>query len=479
MRPASQAVVKGVVRGSRRRLWLASAMLSCAFVVACDEDAASVDEAERLPGGDGTNTLLLGANAFTAPLETLDQDHALAFFSGNSFFSAAWVEAPASTDARDGLGPTFNARSCGACHAMDGRGRPPLTPDEDVLGILFRVSLPGAAVDEPPRPDPMYGDQIQPYAVGDVPPEVTPRVTTEEIAGEYADGTPWTLLRPIYHFDDPQYGPLPDDLQISPRVAPQVIGLGLLEAIAEADIVAQADPDDDDGDGISGRAQRVRAPRTGELTLGRFGWKGDAPDLEAQSAGAFRGDMGLSSTVAPGSACTEVQSECLEQPIGGEPEVSDTVLGRVVDYVRFLAVPVRNNWNSPEIRRGERLFAEAGCDGCHTPAWVTGDVPGYAELSHQRIRPYTDLLLHDMGEDLADGRPVFAASGSEWKTPPLWGVGRIPVVNHHDRLLHDGRARGVAEAILWHGGEGAASRHAFSALSADERAALVAFVESL
>ncbi|PKN56602.1 MAG: thiol oxidoreductase [Deltaproteobacteria bacterium HGW-Deltaproteobacteria-14] len=448
----------------------------------CDDleaELAPVTAAERLPAGAGTNTLLLGSNAFTPPLEGLTAEEELAFYSGNSFFSQAWVAAPASTDARDGLGPLFNARSCGACHAFDGRGRPPLEADEPLLGLLLRLSLPGAADDEAPLPDPVYGGQLQPFALPGVAPEATVRVERDVVTGSYDDGTPYTLERPRYLLEAPGYGALPDDLEVSPRVAPQVIGMGLLEAIPEAAIVARADADDADGDGISGRVQRVRDPRTGALALGRFGWKGDAPSLEAQSAGAFHGDMGLTTSLAPGPECTDPQTDCAASPSGGDPEVSDAILGRVVTYLQLLAVPVRTRWNDVEVRRGKRLFTRLGCASCHVPEARTADDAASPALSGQRIFPYTDLLLHDMGPDLADGRPVFRASGQEWKTPPLWGIGRIPAVNKHDRLLHDGRARGVAEAILWHGGEAEGARDAFKALSADERAALIAFVGSL
>ncbi|TNF25082.1 MAG: c-type cytochrome [Deltaproteobacteria bacterium] len=466
----------------RSRPLIALTLLAPLTFAACDtaEDGlAPVTAAERLPGGSGTNTLLLGPNAFTPPLETLSLDEELAFYSGNAFFSQAWVQAPASTDARDGLGPMFNARSCGACHALDGRGRPPLADGEEILGLLFRLSVPGAAEDEAPHPDPVYGGQLQPFGLGGVPAEATPRITRELVEGHYDDGTPYTLERPRYAFDAPAYGALPDDLEVSPRVAPQVIGLGLLEAIPAAALLAREDPDDADGDGISGRAQVVLDPRTGAPALGRFGWKGDAPTLEAQTAGAFHGDMGLTSSLHPEPECTEHQSVCDAVASGGDPEVSDLILSRITDYLRFLAVPVRTRWDDAEVRRGKRLFTTVGCASCHVPESRTGDDAASPALAGQRIFPYTDLLLHDMGPDLADGRPVFRASGQEWKTPPLWGIGRIPAVNGHDRLLHDGRARGVAEAILWHGGEAEAARDAFKALTAPERDALIAFVKSL
>lgn len=468
----------------RAVLAAASAVLASSFAAlpACDvadDGLAAVSPAERLPGGLGSNELLLGPNAFSPALSTLTTEEQLGFFSGNAFFGDAWVQAPSSTDARDGLGPVFNARSCGACHSKDGRGRPPLTPEEPVLGLLFRLSIPGAASDEPPRPDLVYGDQLQPFGIDGVPGEATPRVEVEEVHGSYGDGTPWTLLAPRYHLDAPQFGPLPEDLQVSPRVAPQVIGVGLLEAIPAADIIAGADPDDADGDGISGRVQWVPEPRTGELAVGRFGWKGDQPTLEGQTAGALHGDMGLTSSLARGPVCSEAQAACAASPDGGDPEVSDLIFTRMVQYLQFLSVPARASWDAPEVRRGKAVFMRLGCASCHTPEHRTADDAVSPALAGQRIFPYTDLLLHDMGEGLADDRPVFQASGREWKTPPLWGVGRIPKVNGHDRLLHDGRARGVAEAILWHGGEAQAARDGFVALSADERAALLTFVESL
>ncbi|MDG1478743.1 MAG: di-heme oxidoredictase family protein [Myxococcota bacterium] len=434
-------------------------------------------DGEWLPGGEaGTNTLLGGSNSFIMPMPGLSAAHEQQFYSGNSYFNQSWVEAPASTDARDGLGPFFNARSCSTCHFKDGRAAP---TDDSVVpfsGLLLRLSVSGP---DGPVPDPIYGGQLQDIASPGLTPELTPRVTWQERTGSYPDGTPYALLVPAYHLDAPAHGPLSTDLMISPRLPPQVIGLGLLEAIPASDLAALADPDDADGDGISGRIPWGVDPVSGEVVHRRMGWKADSAGVVAQVAGALAADMGLTSTLRPLDDCTSGQPECLAEPAGGEPEVSDTIFERLVTYTRSVAVPARRNWDDPDVLAGRSLFSEVQCDGCHVADFTTSAFAPLPELSDQHIWPYSDLLLHDMGPDLADDRPVGAASGREWRTRPLWGIGLLEVVNGHTRLMHDGRADGVAEAILWHGGEAAASRDRFMALSAGERAQLVAFVEDL
>jgi CxxC motif-containing protein (DUF1111 family) len=265
----------------------------------------------------------------------------------------------------------------------------------------------------------------------------------------------------------------------SPRTANAMIGLGLLDAIDEPSLLAYADEDDADGDGISGRPNRVWDPKTQTTVLGRFGWKANVPGVEQQVAGAFLGDMGITSPLHPAQNCPAVQTACAAAPAGGEPEIDQESVDQVTYYARFLAVPARRDVQDDEVLRGKRLFSVAGCAGCHVPKYVTGDVPGLPELSQQTIYPYTDLLLHDMGDELADHRPDYLATGTEWRTPPLWGLGLVHVVNGHTDFLHDGRARDTSEAILWHGGEAAAARDAYRAMNKDERAALIRFVESL
>ncbi len=428
-----------------------------------------VEEGEWFPGGDTTNTVLLGSNAFLLPAQNLSPEHEQDFYSGNSFFNQAWVEAPASTEARDGLGPLFNARSCSGCHFRDGKGAPPENGEAPFVGLLLRLSIPG---DDGPVPDPVYGGQLQDQANPGVPVEAVPAITWTETSGRYEDGGQYTLLEPTYTLSEPAHGPLPADLMVSPRVAPHMVGLGLLEAIPESRLRELADPGDDDDDGISGRVQRLDGG-----VVGRFGWKGDAPTVEAQVAGAFAGDMGLTSRLADDD-CTEAQVACLEEPEGGDPEVEDHILDLVVLYSRTIAVPVRREADHEEVLRGKKVFHDLGCASCHTPSHTTGTA-ALPELEGQLIWPYTDLLLHDMGPDLADDRPLAEANGREWKTPPLWSLGLIQDVSGHTRYLHDGRARSLEEAILWHGGEGEAARDGFVALDVEERAVLIRFLEDL
>lgn len=427
---------------------------------------AGPDPSRWLPGGDTTNELLGGSNAFLMPSANLSPEHELDFYSGNSFFNQAWVEAPASTAARDGLGPLFLARSCSGCHLRDGKGAPPEDGQGPFVGLLLRLSGPEG------EPHPVYGDQLQDQGLPGVPAEAVPSITWEAQAGRFDDGTAYTLMAPRYALAAEGYGPLPAGLLVSPRVAPHMIGLGLLEAIDGSDLEAAADPDDADGDGVRGRVQRWGG------AIGRFGWKGDAVDVEAQVAGAFVGDMGLTSRVHPEDGCTAAQAACRAATSGGEPEVSDEIFDLVVLYSRTVAPPARRLADDPEVRRGERLFGRIGCDACHTPSHVTGASP-LPELEGQTIWPYTDLLLHDLGAGLADGRPLGEASGTAWRTAPLWGVGRIPEVSGHSRYLHDGRARSLEEAILWHGGEAERSADRYRGLTAAERAAVLMFVGDL
>jgi CxxC motif-containing protein (DUF1111 family) len=331
--------------------------------------------------------------------------------------------------------------------------------------------------------DPVYGGQIQPFGIAGVPAEALPSISFEPIAAAYDDGTPFELRRPTLELRELAYGPLETDVRLSSRTAPVMIGLGLLETIPVERLEDLSDPDDRDGDGISG-VVAWRSDDRGAPVAGRFGWKAEQPTVMAQSAGAFRGDIGITSSEVPTEECTPEQTECLEAPAGGSPEIDDVMLDRVVKYSSLLAVPTRRGPEDRQILRGKLLFQEANCTGCHVPSHVTGTVhpsggDALIELREQLIWPYTDLLLHDMGTDLADGQSVGAASTSEWRTPPLWGVGLIPSVNGHQYLLHDGRARGVAEAIAWHGGEAANSRDAFLAMGVEDRDALVAFVNSL
>jgi len=453
------------------------ALAGCGGEDAVPVSPASTDPDEALSGGE-TTVFDTSQNAFSLSARNMTPERRSNFFVGNSFFKENWVVAPSSTEGRDGLGPLYNARSCSSCHFMDGRGTPPEDTSEPLLSVLVRLSVPGEGEHGGPAPEPSYGGQLQPRAIPGVVPEGDAFVSYEPMAGTFADGEAYELRKPTYTIAAARGEMDPTTLR-SPRVAPQMIGLGLLEAIPEAVIVAAADPDDADGDGISGRENRVWDASRGEVVLGRFGWKANQPTLAQQTAGAFLGDMGITTTLFSGQDCTSAEADCASAPNGGTPEASAEILDRVVFYSSTLAVPARRDVGDAEVAAGKRLFAETGCAACHTETFETGELEGYPELSKQTIHPYTDLLLHDMGEALADDRPDFEAEGREWRTPPLWGLGLVHVVNGHESLLHDGRARGFVEAILWHGGEAETSREKFVALSADDRRAIARFLESL
>ncbi len=456
------------------------ALITLCCLLACggEREEEGPEPGEELPGG-ATTVHDTTRNAFTLVARNLQGERRDAFFVGNSLFNRNWVTAPASTEGLDGLGPTFNAASCAACHFKDGRGKPPTEPGEKAQALLFRLSIPGQDAYGGPLEDPVYGGQLQPLAILGVPAEGWVELGRTERPGQYADGTPWSLEVPRYTLRDLAFGPPHPQLMMSPRVAPVMVGLGLLEAIPEARLEALADPEDRDGDGISGRVNHVWDVEHRATRVGRFGWKANKPSLQHQNAGAFRGDLGITSDLFPTQDCPPAQEACRAAPNGGEPELDARKLEQVTFYTRMLAVPARREPNEPEVLEGRALFREAGCASCHVPRHETGTMADAPELSGQVIFPYTDLLLHDMGPDLADDRPDFEATGSEWRTPPLWGIGLVKTVNRHTRFLHDGRARSLEEAILWHGGEAERAREHFRHLSAPERAALLRFLESL
>lgn len=424
-------------------------------------------------------------NSFGLPAPQLTNEERRVFEIGDSFFTNNWVTAPSTTDARDGLGPTFNAQACSSCHVRDGRGAPPDPSGQEArLGLLLRLSIPGQdPTTGAPLPDPIYGGQLQDRAVLGIEPEGTITVTYTTITGEYGDGEPYELLSPSYEITDLEFGPLAADVMIGPRLSPQVIGMGLLEAIPTASILESADPDDADGDGISGRPNMVWDQRTEQPEVGRFGWKANVTTVEQQVAGAFHGDLGVTSSLHAAENCPAAQTACAQAPNGsdaeaGEPELTDSRLGSVTFYNRTLSVPAMRDVDQDVVRDGAEAFGDLGCSSCHTPTQQTGS-SDVAALADQTLHPYTDLLLHDMGPELADGRPDFQATGSEWRTPPLWGLGLIDEVNGDRFLLHDGRARTVEEAILWHGGEATASREAFRLADPDTRRAVLEFLEAL
>ncbi len=432
----------------------------------------------RAESGGGATVDNVGANAFAQPSPGLSDEERRAFVVGNNFFNDNWVTAPASTTARDGLGPLFNAQSCSSCHFKDGRGAPPTQEDPEELGLLLRLSVPGDGEHGAPVPHPVYGGQLQDRAINDVPAEGVITIDGREISGTFDDGTPYTLVEPRYSVTDPAYGPLGDDTMTSPRIAPPVFGVGLLEAVPDETLRELASRQADAGGDISGRLNMVWSPATQAMAVGRFGWKANVATVEEQTAGAFHGDIGITSLLHPLQDCTPAQEACRAAPEGGQPEITEDKLGRVVFYTQALAVPARRDVGEPATERGEQVFTELGCSACHVAELRTGD-SDIEPLADQTIRPYTDLLLHDMGPGLADDRPDFDADGTEWRTAPLWGIGLTDEVNGHTRFLHDGRARDLSEAIIWHGGEAQAARDAYLSRSKDDRDALIAFLNSL
>ncbi|WP_034387904.1 di-heme oxidoreductase family protein [Comamonas composti] len=469
-----------------------SAQRQEAEVFAPDQRFAAPAQA-LLPGGQ-TTVYATGRNAFSLPAANLDDAERTRFVIGNSFFKRNWVQAPASTTARDGLGPHFLARSCGGCHVQDGRAQPPdfhnpLAP-QPFAGLLMRLSIPGQDAHGGPLHEPVYGDQFNTMGVSGVQGEGELRIRYEQIQGRFADGQPYTLEKPVYELTGLNYGPMAADVMMSPRIAPQVIGLGLLEHIPESEILGNARAQAAMSGPIKGQPNRVWDAYGERMMLGRFGWKANVASVAHQSASAFLGDIGITSRRFSEQTCTAAQKDCLAAPNGNGAEgveIEDRVLNDVIFYQATLAPPARRNADDMRVKKGEAIFHQAQCAVCHRPAYKTGEAlfPALSSqltskaLVGQTIAPYTDLLLHDMGEDLADGRPDFLASGRQWRTPPLWGLGLLPDVNNHQRLLHDGRARGVLEAILWHGGEAEDAREQVRHLSAEDREALVKFVESL
>ncbi|MBO6825378.1 MAG: hypothetical protein JJ879_04200 [Sneathiella sp.] len=464
-------------------------------VIRSAQQFSKAEAFENMSGGAATFTGTADRNAFSAHSANLSFKGQERFKLGNGLFRKLWVSSPSSTKASDGLGPLFNARSCQRCHLKDGRGHPPESAEDSAISMFLRLSVPPRTEEERQKiengelgliQEPTYGGQFQDMAIPGVPAEGRMTITYEEIPVTLAGGEVVKLRKPTYGVADLAYGPVAEDVMLSPRVAPPMIGLGLLEAIHPADLMRLADPDDKDGDGISGRISWVGKANDQSRQIGRFGWKASTPSVRAQSADAFAGDIGISSPDARRhyGDCTENQKACLDADTGvqktlGDTEAPDPVLELVAFYSSNLAVPSRRDVQDPEVLKGKALFYGAGCASCHIPKFVTRRDAVQKEHAFQLIWPYTDLLLHDMGDGLADGRPVGSANGREWRTAPLWGIGLTETVSGHTYLLHDGRARNLTEAILWHGGEAEAAKEAFVSMPKSERDALIRFLNSL
>ena len=440
-------------------------------------------------GADGLTTAESGAAAYSIPIARLNTAQREVFALGKEQFNEAWVVAPDPSGVW-GLGPTFNEDRCARCHEDNGRARAPAERGLAEHGVLVRLSIPGATREGAPMPHPAYGDQLQNRGIEDrVPAEGRAQITYAEQNVAFADGEVVSLRKPQLQLVALAFGEPGPDLMSSTRVAPAMVGLGLLEAVPEQTILQIAK--DQERLGVPGKPNRVWDVENETTVLGRFGWKANQPNLRQQIAAAFHGDIGATTYMFPEENCPATQTACLDVPsaskCGGQggctgnqyrPEVVPSRLTNITFYLQALAVPARRYVDDPGVKRGEQLFTEAGCSACHVPELRTGKA-ALPAASDAVIHPFTDLLLHDMGEGLADGRPDFLANGREWRTPPLWGIGLLATVNGHSDLLHDGRARNVAEAILWHGGQAQAAREAFRGMSKADRAALVKFVQSL
>lgn len=469
-------------------------------VTALPQDFSAPWAFEENAGGAQTVRARSTADAFSQPADNLTFEQELDFRVGNGMFRRIWVSAPASTIASDGLGPLYNARSCQRCHLKDGRGHPPEGPEDTAVSMFLRVSVPAPELDEaaiadieryiagthPTAPEPTYGTQLQDFSLPGHAPEYRLQIDYAEIEAPLSGGEVATLRRPSYTAADLGYGPMHPEAVLSPRVAPQMIGMGLLEAIPVEDILAWADPDDIDGDGISGNPQIVWSDVYDQPMLGRFGHKAGNPTVLEQTASAFAGDIGISNPIhtAGSGECTATQTDCTAALHGGDAEqggfeIDQVGLDLVTFYSQNLAVPARRDVDDPDVLHGRRVFFDTGCASCHRPNYVTHRLEGDDPASFQLIWPYTDMLLHDMGPGLADNRPEGRANGQEWRTAPLWGIGMTETVSGHSYFLHDGRARSLLEAVLWHGGEAQTARDRVVEMPPVDRAALIRFLESL
>jgi len=438
-----------------------------------------VAAAMGLPGAVRADTRpapAIDREALSHPMDGLTPDEMKRFQHGRSLVRQSWVVAPAGDGEVSGLGPLYNRLACISCHAKNGRGGAPGEPQQRMQSMLVRLSVPGQGPHGGPRPHPVYGDQLNEEGVPGVPGEGRAQIRWVGTKVRLAGGEVVELRRPSVAFTDLAYGPL-GPVRFSLRVSPHIAGLGLLETVPEATLVDLANSAKPDG--VRGAVNRVWDQQAQASVIGRFGLKANAPTLRQQIAGAFLGDMGITSDLFPTENCTPAQRACRDAVSGGHPELSTQGLDDVEFYLAHLLPPMRRDADQPAVRRGEALFAQSGCAVCHRPALQGGAHPRYARLAGQTVAAYTDLLLHDMGASLADGRTDFLANGRQWRTPPLWGLGLLTAINENTGYLHDGRARTPEEAILWHAGEALPARKRYAGLPKESRQALLAFLQSL
>ena len=425
---------------------------------------------------DDLGTTNVGRTAYTQPFTFIKDQASSNFRSGADLFRLPWSDG--GEGHFGGLGPLSNRFSCLGCHIGNGRGKTSIDETDFMRSTLVRLSVPGTDAHGAPVAEPTYGDQLQPTGIYGVLGEGQASIRWVERDEALKDGTRVSLRKPELVLSLLRYGPIAKDTMTSIRMSPPVFGLGLLEAVPEQELMALADPRDQNHDGVRGRPNHVWNPETGRVEIGRFGLKANQPTLKQQVAAALIGDMGITSHLFPKQNCTAAEDACTRAQSTRKLEISDDDLAVLVSYVEALAPPARRDAD-PAAKQGEVLFDRIGCGACHVQNLTTGEDKALPQASHRTIHPYTDLLLHDMGDGLADGRPDYEASGRDWRTAPLWGIGLAGAIIDHPTYLHDGRARTLVEGIMWHGGEAAHARDGFAALNASDRAALVAFLSSL
>jgi CxxC motif-containing protein (DUF1111 family) len=459
------------------RLVMAGLALLILLVISCSKptDGEPSDLEGAYYAGGAMTTFNAGSGAYSQTSANLTGQWLSEHLAGEVIFHTPFTELE--DPLYSGLGPLFIHHSCAECHSGNGRSHPPVEEGDNSSGLLLRLSIAGQDEHGQPMGVPGYGTQLQTHSVAGIEAEGKFYLTHENIYMPFPDGTELLLQQPYYTIYD-TYSEWPQNVLRSPRNAPPVFGLGLLEAVPEADILSRVDEQDNNGDYISGKANYVWSIADQQMKLGRLGWKASSPGILQQTAEALHQDMGITSPLFfPVEACIG-QSNCNADEYSEGPEISSSRLKTIALYLRTLAVPAPRSLEDAEVKRGKELFETIHCAACHVPELRTGysDIPA---LSYQTIHPYTDLLLHDLGEGLGDGRPDYLASANEWRTAPLWGIGLSEITSPDGTYLHDGRARTLEEAILWHGGEAYWSRNSYMELSLSDRKALLRFLRAL
>ena len=438
--------------------------------------------------------VVLPHTAYLQAVQGLQGAQKQLFRDGEKVFNTLWIAVPEDQISKWwdlsqpgpggsewGLGPTFLAQSCVSCHIQAGRGRTSDAGGGPVFMQSLRLSIPGDGPHGGPKPDPNYGTQIQSFDSSQRENvkfgEAEVHIDWKLSKFTFPDGASLELRQPSVRLENLGFGPLAPNVMTSLRNSQAIFGLGYLEAVSEDDILALSKWQKTVG--LNGRPNYVRDDVNDKMSLGRFGWKANQPSLKQQLAAAFLGDIGTTSAIYPTQNCTAVQQECLTAKHSGKPELRQELWDALTFWVTSLDAPPQRDTDKPAVMRGEKLFDSAKCSQCHVSELKAGKSALLSELTSKTIRPYTDLLLHDMGPELADGRPDFKAGGRDWRTPPLWGIGLSKQVNGSTNFLHDGRARNLLEAVVWHGGEATASRDLFAKLSEAERNDLIAFLNSL